>query len=369
MGGLWKPSGSCCQSPVIRPRIFLMAFVLVSLMVFGINRNAEALQKPTIGSEGGAAEQAKPGQQAPAQEAAKAKPEAPGQVATPGQDQSHGQPAPAPTPGDTHAAAPAGGDHGADGGGHGVKLPELSPIPGVTFVDTLIAVMDHELHGRTFGWRPNDILIGRFTDNINNYQLGVLEAVRFTALRLKDSLTRMGDADTYDPDLEQAVNLFMNSATLWWFPEAESSYSQAIEHLKLFKAKLESGKRTFYYRRDNLVALLATYRDQLGNVNRSLVQPSSWYHSDEAFYYAKGVAHVYYEILKVCKVGFKTQLTSTMHGMDIMDEILHELGIAENIQPWLILNGDLGGWLANHRANLNAPLSETAHLLVILSQL
>ncbi|MEN6437742.1 MAG: DUF2333 family protein [Syntrophobacter sp.] len=368
MGGLWKPSGSCCQSPVIRPRIILMAFVLVSFMVFGSNRIAVALQTHTIEPEQGSAEQAKPVQKTPAQETEKLKPQGePGPAATPGQDQSHALPAPAEKPGDTHAAAPAaGGEHG---GGHGITLPELSPIPGVTFVETLIRVMDHELHGRTLGWRPNDILIGRFTDNINNYQLGVLEAVRFTALRLKDSLTRMGDADTYDPDLEQAVNLFMNSATLWWFPEAESSYSQAIEHLKNFKTKLETGKRTFYYRRDNLVALLSAYRDQLGNVNRSLVQPSGWYHSDEPFYYAKGVAHVYYEILKVCKVGFKTQLTSTMHGMDIMDEILHELDTAENIRPWLILNGDLGGWLANHRANLNAPLSETSHLLVILSQL
>ena len=51
-------------------------------------------------------------------------------------------------------------------------------------------------------------MICRLTDNINNYQLGVLEAVRFTTLRLKDSLTRLGEADTYDPDLEQAVESF-----------------------------------------------------------------------------------------------------------------------------------------------------------------
>ncbi len=112
------------------------------------------------------------------------------------------------------ASAPEAPEHGA---AHGeahvgprgeehVQLPEISPIPGVTFVDTLIKLMDYELHGRMLGWRPNGIMICRFTDNINNYQLGVLEAVRFTTLRLKDSLTRLGEADTYDPDLEQAVN-------------------------------------------------------------------------------------------------------------------------------------------------------------------
>jgi hypothetical protein len=37
------------------------------------------------------------------------------------------------------------------------------------------------------------------------------------------------------------------------------------------------------------------------------------------------------------------------------------------MDPWLILDGDLDGFLANHRANLNAPLSEVTHLLGILS--
>ena len=125
---------------------------------------------------------------------------------------------PAPVPG----AAEHGAAHGAaQGEAHGedhVQLPEISPIPGVTFVDTIIKLMDYELHGRTLGWRPNDIIIGRFTDNINNYQLGVLEAVRFTTLRLKDSLTRLGEADSYDPDLEQARESFHEQRHLMVVP-------------------------------------------------------------------------------------------------------------------------------------------------------
>jgi hypothetical protein len=264
---------------------------------------------------------------------------------------------------------PAGG-HGESAEGHGPALPQLSPTPGVTFVETMIALLDHELHGRTLGWRPNDIVVGRFTDNINNYQLGVLEALRFTTLRLKHRLTRMGDADTYDPDLEKALHLLMNSATLFWFPSSESVYEQSIEHLKAFLEKLKTGKRSFYYRKDNLVALIANYKDLLGNVNRSLVAPNvSWFMSDDYFYYAKGVAHVYYEILRVVRVGFQPQLTSTLYGLDIMDTMLHELQIAEGIEPWIILDSGLGGFFANHRANLNAPLSEVAHLMVVMSQL
>jgi hypothetical protein len=132
--------------------------------------------------------------------------------------------------------------------------------------------------------------------------------------------------------------------------------------------KLEKGQRSFYYRRDTLASLLSTYRDQLGNVNRTLVMPVGWYHSDDYFYYARGVAHVQFEILKVCRVGFKNQL-ATMHGTDIMDEVLHELAIADKIEPWIVLDADFGGFFANHRANLNAPMSEAAHLLATLSLL
>jgi len=276
-------------------------------------------------------------------------------------------------PGKETAHAPAAGTDGH--AEHGVKLPEISPIPGVTFVDTMIKLMEYELHGRILGWRPNDLVIGRFTDDINNYQLGVLEAIRFTTFRLKDSLTRMGDADAYDRDLEAALNLFMNRATRFWFPSAESSYDEALDHLRKFVHKLDTGQRNFYYRVDNLRSLISVYKDLLGNINRTLIMsthadgtPVSWLEVDDYFYYAKGMAHVIFEVLKVARVGFKGPL-ETIRANEMMDEILHELHRVELMSPWIILDGPLDGMTANHRANLNAPLSEVTHLLTTMSQL
>ncbi len=374
MGVVCQRDRSCSKSLLMRPSVFLSFLVIAFLLIFGVSATGLALQKPALSTETVSAEEAHQGQQPAAGEKAPA-PEKEHQVAGP--LQPHGeaglpkaeQHAPeAPAPGAPEYGAAHGEAKGVAHGEDHVQLPEISPIPGVTFVDTLIELMDYELHGRILGWRPNGIFICRFTDNINNYQLGVLEAVRFTTLRLKDSLTRLGEADRYDPDLEQAANLFMISASSWWFPSAASSYDQAIEHLKNFRTKLEKGQRSFYYRRDTLVSLLSAYKDQIGNVNRTLVMPVGWWRSDDYFYYAKGVSHVYYEILKVCRVGFKNQL-ATMHGADIMDEVLHELLIAENINPWIVFDSSLDGFLANHRANLNAPLSEVGHLFGELSLL
>ena len=365
-----------------RRSIFLGTIgILVLILALGSANCVSALQKNVLEPGGSAVPTVPATEQKPAQPAA-----AEGHGAAPAVSAPHGTttastatapalPTPAPP---AEPAAPAGHAApahvteaaGGHGGGHGPALPEISPIPGVTFVETMINLMDHELHGRVLGWRPNDIIIGKFTDNINNYQLGVLEAIRFTTGRLKDSLTRMGDADTYDPDLEKALHLLMNNATLFWFPSAEGVYGEAIDHLKAFVEKLKTGKRSFYYRKDNLVSLISSYRDLLGNVNKSLVpENAGYFNSDDYFYYAKGVAHVYYEILKVVRVAFQTQLTSTLYGLDIMDTILHELSVAENMDPWIILDSDFNSFFAHHRANLNAPLSEVSHLMVVMSQL
>ncbi len=374
MGVVDGVTRSLCICAVKRLPAFFCFLIIALLLICGVSTSGLSLLEPAPGfAETAFSEQANKDQQAEAQEKAPvhekerlpAVPLSPTHEAGAPKTQLHAPETAAA--GALEHGATRGEAHEAHGEGH-VQLPEISSIPGVTFVDTLIELMDHELHGRMLGWRPNGILICRLTDNINNYQLGVLEAVRFTTLRLKDSLTRLGEADTYDPDLEQALNEFYISATSWWFPSAESSYGQAIEHLKKFKTKLEKGQRNFYYRRDTLVALLSTYKDQLGNVDRTLVMPVGWYKSDDYFYYAKGVAHVYYEILKVCRVGFKNQL-ATMHATDIMDEVLHELSIADKIEPWIVLDADLDGFFANHRANLNAPLSEADHLLATLSLL
>lgn len=343
-----------------------MATVAGIMLMAGPLGPAHALQQHTLlpGQEGAP--------QTPGGAASQQQPAGPGpdlQVGAPSQPHAAGESKPgvpvavAPSPDaakhDEHADA-----HGA----HGPALPEISPVPGVTFVETMIKLMEYELHGRFLGWRPNDMIFGKLTDNVNNYQLGVLEAIRFTTFRLKDSLTRMGDADTYDPDLEQALNLFMNRATLFWFPSAETSYDEALDHLKRFVVKLKAGQRNFYPRVDNFRLLMSTYKDLLGNVNRSLIiSPVSWFKTDDYFYYAKGMAHVFYELLRVVRVMYENQLKSALTALELVDEIIHELYRVEQMDPWIILDSDLDGIFANHRANLNAPLSEVAHLMVILS--
>lgn len=240
-------------------------------------------------------------------------------------------------------------------------------IPGVAFTEKLIEVLDYELNGRFWGWRPNDLLVGRFTDNVNEFQLGVLEASRYTAIKLKESLTRFGDADAYDPHLVEAVNLLMNRADQFWFPSAESQYKAALEELRAFLNNLKKGRSRFYYRTDNLLSLVASYKDLLGNCHENLVKDEetdgsrvSHFRADNYFYYSQGVAHVMYEILKTVRVGFVVQL-QTIDAVALMDKIVEDLGRASECSPWLITNGEADDILANHRYNLSASISSALH--------
>ncbi len=240
--------------------------------------------------------------------------------------------------------------------------PRVEVRVGVDFVTTLIGLLRAELD-RTLGWRPNDIIVGKFTDNVNNFQLGVLEAVRYTAMRLKEDLTRHGDADAYDPHLVDAVNLLLNRADKFWFPSAESQYNEALEELSLHLENLRSGKSRFIPRGDNLMSLMRSYKDLLGNCHRNLVKARELDGSevtssisDDYFYYSQGVAKVFYGILKVVKVTFREQLM-VLDAMPIMDDMLSQLSRSVVLEPILIMESDLQWIFANHRANMAAPLS------------
>ncbi|MEJ2234062.1 MAG: DUF2333 family protein, partial [Syntrophobacterales bacterium] len=240
-------------------------------------------------------------------------------------------------------------------------------IPGVAFTQKLIELLDYELNGRFWGWRPNDLLIGRFTDNINEFQLGALEASRYTATTLKESLTRLDGADAYDPNLVEAVNLLMSRADKFWFPSSESQYEEALENLQEFLSNLRQGESHFYYRTENLQALVASYKDLLGDCHENLVkleEPDgtrvSHFRADNYFYYCQGVAHVMHEMLRTVRVDFVEQL-QTIDAVALMNKIVEDLERASESEPWLITNGHDDGILANHRYNLAAPISSALH--------
>lgn len=266
---------------------------------------------------------------------------------------AHGTPA---------ATAPPMGEHGAPAAPSGP--------PGVAFTEALIGPLDYELRERFWGWRPNDIL--DFTDNVNNIQLGVLEVTRRATIELAERISRTGSTASFDPHLEQAMNWLMVKATEYWFPSAETKYKDAMVELALYRDRLQSGEANFFTRADNLIPLLAAFEDLLGSCDENLVkqfedngEPVSHFMADDYFYYAKGVAQAMLPIMEAVAVDFHATLENR-NGVDVIHHAIHSLTIANNIQPWYITDADLDAILANHRANIAAPISHARFYVGVL---
>jgi CBS domain-containing protein len=241
---------------------------------------------------------------------------------------------------------------------------------GVAFVEATIAPLDYELNKRFWGWRSNDIL--NFTDNVNNFQLGVLEVTRRTVVALTERISRTGATAAFDENLENGMNWLMIKARKYWFPSPESKYNASLNELKTYKEKLEKGEANFYIRTDNLIPLLMAYEDLLGSCEENLVKtkeddgsPVSFFKADDYFFYAKGVVSSMGTILEAVLEDF-IEIVETRGGEDVLHHAIESCHHASEIDPWIITNSPLDGILANHRANMAAPLSHARFYIGVL---
>jgi hypothetical protein len=266
--------------------------------------------------------------------------------------------APAPGP-QTKGDAPHGSMPGQ-------PQEEKRPL-GVSFVEAVIAPLDYELNQRFYGWRPNDII--NVTDNINQFQLGVLEVTRRTVVQLAERISRTGYNDAFDRNLENAMNFLMIKADSYWFPSPESKYKESLGELEIYKKKLMAEKASFHIRTDNIIPLFTAYEDLLGSCDENLVkykEPDGskvgYFKADDYFYYAKGVASAMATILEAAQRDFAVTLENR-RAAELLHHAITYCRVAASLEPWIVTNGSLDGILANHRAHLAAPMSHARYYM------
>jgi hypothetical protein len=247
-------------------------------------------------------------------------------------------------------------------------------------------------------WLPNDIFWPTvFLDNMPNFQIGMLEVVRYNVRVLRDNLTRMRTTDKLDPHAEAAFTSLSNDPYKWWFPSAESKWKSGNAHLEAFYQNLLKGESDFYPRADNLVELLSQYASLMGGVNTRLINAPGdlketlavedkkeigpggakvveidipWYQVDDNFYYAQGVAYALYESFKAIKVDFMEVLTDK-NSVNLVDKILENLERC-HFEPLIVFNGDPDSIFANHSLNLSGVFNDARQkvnsLIIALKQ-
>lgn len=251
-----------------------------------------------------------------------------------------------------------------------IPLKKTPQIKGTAFVTAVIEPITYELNERFWGWRPNDII--NLTDNVNNFQLGVLEITRRTVVILAERISRTGSSSAFNSHLEHAMNWFMIKADKYWFPSPESKYRSGLKELEAYRDELENNRAIFYTRADNLLPLLMTYEDLLGSCDENLIKskeedgaPVSFFRADDYFFYAKGVASGMVIMLEAIEKDFH-EIIKSRKGLEVLHHAHKMCQTASTISPWLITNGNMDGIIANHRANIAASISHARFYIGVL---
>ncbi|MEW5724957.1 MAG: DUF2333 family protein [Thermodesulfobacteriota bacterium] len=261
------------------------------------------------------------------------------------------------------------------------STPADQDKPGLLFTRTLITIAE-EMSGR---WLPNDKFYPTiFLDNPQNFQLGQLEAVRYTARVLRDKVSRLRTTDKIDPDVEESFVLFSNDPKKWILPSAESKFRGGVEALRKYERRLQAGEADFYPRADNLNELLDQYVSLLGGVNTRLSNAPRrkqkvmseetagdqytrgekyvevqipWTQIDDNFYYAQGVAYGLRQMMLAVQFDFRN-IIEVKKAEELVDRIIAVLDQSQ-FEPLLVLNGDHGSLFANHSLQLQSLLEDS----------
>jgi len=262
---------------------------------------------------------------------------------------------------------------------------------GMSYTHTMHNLIHHELNSFS-GWVPNDISPpGILLDNKPNFQLGVLETLRYSSRILRDNLSRQRTTDTINEHAKTAFDLLSHDATRWVLPSAENRYHEAAKQLQQYQAALSApnGTTHFFPRADNLIQLLEQYSSLLGGTTNRLLQASSemhqvnldndkkqqqehvpWHEIDDRYYFAKGVGYSLHAMYQSIHIEF-IDVLKDKHAEQLVLSVIESLKHA-NFEPWIITNGKPDGILANHNNNIRVFLDDarqkTNSLIRILDQ-
>lgn len=247
------------------------------------------------------------------------------------------------------------------------EVAEDAP-PGTAFGIGTAKIMDAELSGAT-GWRPNDLIFWGpwlMADNNASRQLGILQTLRETVRVFKDHLTKIS-SDEFDENLVQADNLLRNDPEKWAFPSAEDRYGKAVEHLQAYVEGLGVDPQTskpINARNVELMRLIQVWGDLLGSDHSDLLKDEiPWFQVDDVFYKTTGNCHVMALMVPAIRIEYSREIESRPILGTLFDDAERPLQRCATMKPLIVLNGGDTSFLANHRRNLDAYVTEARQKL------
>lgn len=212
-------------------------------------------------------------------------------------------------------------------------------------------------------------------DDMPNYQIGVISASARFAQALNEARQNEAEPPVADPDLDRAAAWLRYAPDIWHFdpnspmttvPSSDKQYRNGGWALENFNNRLMAGSTHLPQGADALRHLVERASQDLdttaARLSRPMLKTEGW-HSNKAFWQAKGHAYAQYMILRGLAADYADLLAE--HGQtESWGLMLAELQKAAAPRPWFVTNGaDDSLLLPNHLAN------EGFHMLRAQTQL
>jgi len=156
-----------------------------------------------------------------------------------------------------------------------LPAPQTKQKVGVASTTELIDSIETLLN-KPGGFLSNDVMPpGVLMDNIPSWEYGALIQLRDFAYLMRNQFSRPQAQSVRDDDLALAVPKLNISRKSWLFPRAETSYSEAADYLKRYRARLEGkeGPEAYFLNRPNNLDLwLQVVSRRLGGLTQELAQ-------------------------------------------------------------------------------------------------
>jgi len=250
-----------------------------------------------------------------------------------------------------------------------VENPKELPL-GYTYTTTLIEIANTLLH-KPGGFLMNDVFPPSvMLDNIPNWELGALIALRDATTALRNNIARSQTQSQEDPDLSKGEPFLYFDYRSWQLPSSESEYEKGVESLEAYRERLRKRDANFYARADNLRQYLEVLEKRLGDYSNRLSASTAdrlpegseerhtelgrtpWLKLDDRFFEARGYAWAAMLVLKAIEFDFR-DILGNKTALVSLQQIVGELENSQesHLSP-VILNGSGFGLFANYSLTL-----------------
>ena len=250
-----------------------------------------------------------------------------------------------------------------------VKNPKELAL-GYTYSTTLIEIAQ-TLLDKPGGFLTNDVFPPSvLLDNIPNWELGALIALRDATTALRNNIARSQTQSQEDPNLARGEPFLYFDYKSWQLPSSESEYEKGTEALRGYRERLMKHEANFYARADNLRQYLEVLEKRLGDYSNRLsastgetfqtggterraeLPRTPWLKIDDRFFEARGYAWAAMHVLKAIEFDFR-DILGNKTALVSLQQVIRELENSQQsfLSP-VILNGSGFGLFANYSLTL-----------------